>query len=1008
MKCKRILSMLLTLCMVMSLFAGTTVTASAADGATTLYVNGVDMLDDSSTAPTGVSYDKSTNTLTLENAELSTPYSGNVNYAMHAAVIYSTGNLTIDLVGSSTITYSTSGEATYLAGIVNTGGNLKFTGSGSLTIKNGIDAAGNNKRYYGICSYGALTVDNPTITIDAEKTMTCAEECGVLVAGAFAIEKGTVTIRTWNTTTSSNIALCVASGTNSTLGSGAKLIAEAGNSGDDTKSYGIMLQNSSLKLKAGASLRASGGKQALRTSTGTISAASTDLTLSATGSTTHKAATEQLKTISSDSKTLTSSRYKTLEVTASNTPAQYATAVLKLNGYTAGAAFDQATITTTSSTGFKSISLAGFMDDPNGKFDPKGTFSGTKAYYVSLKMPRGAGYKLQESDGKPVGVTLEGATPQPLKTNKDFLIFKMNSKPAAAAPTFTDGFGNTVENAATYEKGKTINEKGYTFAGWFNGETELTSADAAVAGTTYTAKWTKNGKTVRTAVLDLTAISESNTFGATLTGGVYTNAAEGWNWDTATKTLTLSGCNFNIVDTTGTSGFMAIKLPAKSTINLASETENIVVSSSTKQSGAIGAATSLTIKGDGTLGITSSFTGIMAGGNIAINSPITVKSTSNEEYAMAIAIESENEADTITIADTLEITKPVEGKIHSRGKTILDSNGGVAKEVVISAKGGSTETPTFNDGLGKADCTFNTYAKGAKNDKGYTFAGWFGDDGKELTSAAGATAGKTYTAKWTKNGKTVRTAVLDLTQISESNTLGATKSGDIYTNGNEGWSWDATTKTLTLSGATFDVNKQSTEPNIEGSGAILLPANASVTTKKGTENTVHNGSTIGTALGTYIGSGIVSKGAFTIKGDGELSVTAGAFGVFAVGDVSIEAPISIVCTETEGNVAAVVTDKDHSITIAPSLCIKTPTKGKVASSGVARYIAEQDGQKPARNVVIGAASNSYYYYGGGSTSSKTPNKTPKTADAGISLYAGMAVASLLGSGVVFSRKRKDF
>lgn len=375
---------------------------------------------------------------------------------------------------------------------------------------------------------------------------------------------------------------------------------------------------------------------------------------------------------------------------------------------------------------------------------------------------------------------------------------------------------------------------------------------------------------------------------------------------------------------------------------------------------------------------------------------------------MAIAIESENEADTITIADTLEITKPVEGKIHSRGKTILDSNGGVAKEVVISAKGGSTETPTFNDGLGKADCTFNTYAKGAKNDKGYTFAGWFGDDGKELTSAAGATAGKTYTAKWTKNGKTVRTAVLDLTQISESNTLGATKSGDIYTNGNEGWSWDATTKTLTLSGATFDVNKQSTEPNIEGSGAILLPANASVTTKKGTENTVHNGSTIGTALGTYIGSGIVSKGAFTIKGDGELSVTAGAFGVFAVGDVSIEAPISIVCTETEGNVAAVVTDKDHSITIAPSLCIKTPTKGKVASSGVARYIAEQDGQKPARNVVIGAASNSYYYYGGGSTSSNTPNKSPKTADARISLYAGMAVASLLGSGVVFSRKRKDF
>ena len=71
MKCKRILSMLLTLCMVMSLFAGTTVTASAADGeTTTLYVNGVNMLSGSGTAPNGVSYDKSTNTLTLENAEL--------------------------------------------------------------------------------------------------------------------------------------------------------------------------------------------------------------------------------------------------------------------------------------------------------------------------------------------------------------------------------------------------------------------------------------------------------------------------------------------------------------------------------------------------------------------------------------------------------------------------------------------------------------------------------------------------------------------------------------------------------------------------------------------------------------------------------------------------------------------------------------------------------------------------------------------------------------------------
>ena len=43
-----------------------------------------------------------------------------------------------------------------------------------------------------------------------------------------------------------------------------------------------------------------------------------------------------------------------------------------------------------------------------------------------------------------------------------------------------------------------------TFVGWFDGDSELENAEAAVAGKTYTAKWTKNGKTVRTAVLDLT------------------------------------------------------------------------------------------------------------------------------------------------------------------------------------------------------------------------------------------------------------------------------------------------------------------------------------------------------------------------------------------------------------------------------------------------------------------------------------------------------------------------
>ena len=249
MKCKRILSMLLTLCMVMSLFAGTTVTASAAGGATTLYVNGVDMLSESSTAPTGVSYDKSTNTLTLTDAELSTPYSGKDDGSRKlTAIIYSKQGLTINLVGNSTITYSDSQDAKMLIGIMNTYGDLKFTGDGSLTIKNAVETGGTDKLCYGIDAYGTLTVDGPTITIDADKTdtLTCQAEYGVLLMGTFAINSGTVTIRTRNTT-GSNTALYTITGKNNALGSGAKLIAEAGNrSSGDTNSYGIITESSQM------------------------------------------------------------------------------------------------------------------------------------------------------------------------------------------------------------------------------------------------------------------------------------------------------------------------------------------------------------------------------------------------------------------------------------------------------------------------------------------------------------------------------------------------------------------------------------------------------------------------------------------------------------------------------------------------------------------------------------------------------------------------------------------
>lgn len=126
-------------------------------------------------------------------------------------------------------------------------------------------------------------------------------------------------------------------------------------------------------------------------------------------------------------------------------------------------------------------------------------------------------------------------------------------QPEPEAAVFTDGFGKNIDNASTYVKGTTTNDKGYTFAGWFDGDgDELTSADNAQTGEIYTAKWTKNGKTVRTTALDLTQISGNNTFGAVLQGSVYTNSAEGWTWDSDKNILTLANVTMDITLSEGT------------------------------------------------------------------------------------------------------------------------------------------------------------------------------------------------------------------------------------------------------------------------------------------------------------------------------------------------------------------------------------------------------------------------------------------------------------------------
>ncbi len=71
-----------------------------------LFVNGVDLLAQDAQMPSGVTYDESTSTLTLDNANLDVASENGNN----TNVILAQGNLNIKLVGTNTITNDNSNE----------------------------------------------------------------------------------------------------------------------------------------------------------------------------------------------------------------------------------------------------------------------------------------------------------------------------------------------------------------------------------------------------------------------------------------------------------------------------------------------------------------------------------------------------------------------------------------------------------------------------------------------------------------------------------------------------------------------------------------------------------------------------------------------------------------------------------------------------------------------------------------------------------------------------------
>ena len=265
--------------------------------------------------------------------------------------------------------------------------------------------------------------------------------------------------------------------------------------------------------------------------------------------------------------------------------------------------------------------------------------------------------------------------------------------------------------------------------------------------------------------------------------------------------------------------------------------------------------------------------------------------------------------------------------------------------------------PTFNDGFGNANITSgsykvdNEYAVGSGK---YVFAGWYASADYSGGAVTEFTNGTTYYAKWTKNGKTVRTTALDLTKISQANTFGAVLQGSVYTNSAEGWTWDSDNNILTLANVTMDITLSE---DTSDTAAVRLPDGAILATAPGTDNNV--------TVNNDRAGAIVGAGKLTIPAaeTGKLTVVGGMSGICAK-DIIINIPISV-----SAKVVAVYTEDKGTITIASGLEIKSPIGGKIVASQDASAIYEEDGTTPAKNVVIGIAKKYTVTYNanGGST-----------------------------------------
>ena len=171
---------LMALAMIVAMIPSWSVTANAATDYG-LKVGGAEVTSDQ-TSGDKWSYDPNTNTLTLNGYSYSEEGKGDGTFS---GGIYSTSDLTIELIGNNSVNNTYSHQYNYSCGIF-VNGKLTITGDGSLTTSGG--SGSNGKGSYGIMA-GGLTVNSGTITATGK---TAKESYGIGTIGTIGQSKNII------------------------------------------------------------------------------------------------------------------------------------------------------------------------------------------------------------------------------------------------------------------------------------------------------------------------------------------------------------------------------------------------------------------------------------------------------------------------------------------------------------------------------------------------------------------------------------------------------------------------------------------------------------------------------------------------------------------------------------------------------------------------------------------------------------------------------------------------